>query len=132
MGVAGSVSAEPLDWFEPSSFFARHSGRFRWVLGSDIVYHQQFDFGPVQALAKLLKALLGEARCREEEASTEEAPPTVLFGYQERDCAARLAFWEALTSHGLAVTERSLVSCAHAACLRGSARALRFLTLRAG
>ena len=101
-GVAGSVACCPLDWAEAAAWLAARSAAgessaFDVVLGADIVYHQQFDFGPVQALAALLAALL-------------RASPAalVLFGYQERDAAARLAFWDALAAQRLAVRQVAL------------------------
>lgn len=102
VGVAGSVACGELDWAEAEAWLAGReasgaSNAFDVVLGADIVYHQQFDFGPVRALAALLAALLRAApACR------------VLFGYQERDAAARTAFWDALRDNGLHLRERSL------------------------
>jgi hypothetical protein len=105
-GVAGSVACEELDWATAPAWLAARAAAgarcaFDVVLGADIVYHQQHDFAPVQALAALLAAL------------AQAGPATrILFGYQERDAAARLAFWEALARHGLAVRELSLEALA--------------------
>ena len=112
VGVSGSVVAAPCDWESPQAFLESaacdNALGWDWILGSDIVYHQQFDYTHIQALAKLLATLLGAAK------QQGKKPPTILFGYQERDSAARLAFWEALASHGLGVTLHTLV--------RGNAR----------
>jgi hypothetical protein len=105
VGVSGSVQAASCDWVSPEPFLERGDRAlgWDWVLGSDIVYHQQFDYTHIQALAKLLATLLGAAK------EQGRKLPTILFGYQERDSAARLAFWEALASHGLGVTVHTLV-----------------------
>lgn len=104
VGVAGSVRWAALDWACPEEFLAREepSGGWDVIFGSDIVYHQQFDFGPVHALAALLARIVAAAR------DAGRAPPTILFGYQERDSAARVAFWDALAGHGLGVTVQTL------------------------
>ena len=101
-GVSGSVSCCDLDWSAADAWLAERaaagaSNAFDIILGADIVYHQQFDFGPVRALAALLAALL-------------RASPgaRVLFGYQERDSAARLAFFDALRDARLQWRERGL------------------------
>ena len=106
VGVSGSAQAASCDWSDPEPFLgsADNAQGWDWVLGSDIVYHQQFDFTHLLALAKLLAALLDDAK-REG-----RRPPTLLFAYQERDSAARLAFWDALATHGLGVTVHTLVS----------------------
>ena len=110
VGVSGSVKAASCDWESPQAFLASSESAlgWDWILGSDIVYHQQFDYTHIQALAKLLATLLDAAQ------QQGQKQPTILFGYQERDSAARLAFWEALASHGLGVTIHTLV--------RGNAR----------
>jgi hypothetical protein len=116
-GVAGSVACDSLDWTEAVSWLAARASagkrtRFDLILGADIVYHQQFDFTPVKALAALLAALLTQKDAADAaddaDAESSQPPPRILFGYQERDCAARLAFWEALAAHGLRVVELSL------------------------
>ena len=97
--LSGRADVERLDWADPEPFLAEQSagGPFRWVLGSDIVYHQQHDFAHLRSLAALLAALL--AAC----------PATrVVLGYQERDSEARLRFWDALRFEGLAVREQGL------------------------
>ena len=96
-GVAGSVACEPLDWAAADAWLAAREGVYDVILGADIVYHQQHDFRPVQHLAALLAALLARA-----------PSARVLFGYQERDGAARLTFWAALAAHGLGVTQAAL------------------------
>ncbi len=109
-GVAGSVACEALDWPAADAWLAARAAaglprRFDWVFGSDIVYHQQHDFAPVRALAALLSRLLLDNAGGE---AAGAKPTRCLFGYQERDAAARLAFWAALAEHGLGVTERTL------------------------
>ena len=101
-GVTGSVSCVELDWTEAEAWLAARaaagaSNAFDVVLGADIVYHQQFDFAPVRALAALLAALLRAAPGAQ-----------VIFGYQERDSAARLAFFDAMRATGLTWRERGL------------------------
>ena len=94
-GVAGSVAWAPLDWARADEWLAARAAAvndddkapFDFILGADLVYHQQHDFGPVTALAALLDALLSAAPAAR-----------VVFGYQERDAAARLAFWAALAA----------------------------------
>ena len=100
--MSGSVSCCDLDWCTAEEWLAQRtaagaSNAFDVVLGADIVFHQQFDFGPVRALAALLAALLRAA-----------PDAKVLFGYQERDSAARLAFFDALREQRLQWRERSL------------------------
>jgi len=115
VGVEGSVSAEALDWADSAAFLQNSAAGppWAWVLCSDCVYHQQLDFRPVQALARLLAALT-------EPRADGSPPPVCLFGYQERDSAARYAFWDALSANGLQVRERSLASASFR-CLRGLA-----------
>ena len=106
--MSGSVSCAELDWAEAEAWLAAReaagaSNAFDVVLGADIVYHQQFDFGPVNALAALLAKLLRAA-----------PGAHVVFGYQERDAAARLAFFDALRAAGLTWRERGLEELAAA------------------
>ena len=96
------MSCAELDWTEAEAWLAARaaagaSNAFDVVLGADIVYHQQFDFGPVRALAALLAALLRAAPSAQ-----------VILGYQERDSAARLAFFDAMRAAGLTWRERGL------------------------
>jgi hypothetical protein len=115
-GVSGSVACDGLDWATADAWLSARAAaqlptRFDLILGSDIVYHQQFDFAHITALAALLAALLAQKDATNDDC--ESSPlPRVLFGYQERDAAARHAFWAALATHGLAVRELSLEALA--------------------
>lgn len=95
VGLAGSVAVEQLRWEEAASWLPSQAA-FDWVLAADVVYHHQHDFGPVCALAALLRGLLAGGSAR------------ALIGYQERDGAAREAFWAALGAQGLCWREQGL------------------------
>ena len=95
--VPGSLSVSVLDWCEHEAWLSEHGRSWAWVLVADCVYHQQNDFTHLLALAQLLAALIHQPE-----------PPRVLFSSQERDPAARHAFFSALASHRLCVSTRSL------------------------
>jgi len=92
----GCVLVEALDWRRAEEWL-RAGRRWDWVLVADCIYHQQNDFSHLEALAGLLAALLQAS-----------PPPRAALSTQERDPAARSAFFAACARRGLGLSVRSL------------------------
>lgn len=93
----GCVSVEALDWTRAEEWLGAGRRRWDWVLVADCIYHQQNDFSHLEALAGLLAALLQAS-----------PPPRAALSTQERDPAARAAFFAACARRGLSLRVRTL------------------------